>query len=76
MLNRQWWLVLNNNENMELTVLEVPVGSLNIKTDQTLGLKLRVDKQDLLDLNINTEILIDRKSGIDFSVFINRKIHY
>lgn len=76
MVNQQWWLVLNNNDSMELIVLEVPAGSLKIKTDQTPGLRLRVDKQDLLDLNINTDTFIDRKSGMDFSPFISKKIHY
>gem|GEM_PF-2554495 len=41
-----------------------------------LALKVRVDKQELLDLNINCNTLIDRKSGVDFSHYIRERVKY
>ncbi|WP_281496514.1 hypothetical protein [Catenibacterium mitsuokai] len=41
-----------------------------------MGLKVRVDKQELLDLNINCNTLIDRKSGVDFSHYIRERVKY
>lgn len=41
-----------------------------------LALKVRVDKHELLDLNINCNTLIDRKSGVDFSHYIRERLKY
>lgn len=41
-----------------------------------LALKVRVDKHELLDLNINCNTFIDRKSGIDFSHYIRERVKY
>ena len=65
-------LILNNNETMELIVLFIPANSLS----RDLGLKVRVDKQELLDLNINCNTLIDRKSGVNFSHYIRERVKY
>ena len=75
-LSQEWWLILNNNEIMELIVLKVPAKALSLKTDVAPGLLVRGDRQDVLDLNINTTTFIDRKSGIDFTSFIEKKIKY
>lgn len=72
LLNEDWWMILNNNETMELIVLFIPANSLS----RDLGLKVRVDKHELLDLNINCNTLIDRKSGIDFSPYIRERVKY
>lgn len=50
----------------------IPANSLS----KDLGLKVRVDKHELLDLNINYNTLIDRKSGIDFSPYIRERVKY
>lgn len=76
MLEREWWLVLNNNELMEMIILKVPSNTLAIKTEASDGLLVRSDKEQLLDINVNVKSLIDRKSGIDFSPFIVNRIQY
>lgn len=72
LLKEDWWIIFNNNETMELTVLLIPANSLS----RDLGLKVRVDKHELLDLNINCNTFIDRKSGIDFSPYIRERVKY
>ena len=72
LLKEDWWIIFNNNETMELIVLFIPANSLS----KDLGLKVRVDKQELLDLNINCNTFIDRKSGIDFSPYIKERVKY
>lgn len=72
LLNEDWWMILNNNETMELIVLFISANLLS----RDLGLKVRVDKHELLDLNINCNTFIDRKSGIDFSPYIRERVKY
>lgn len=76
LLGQEWWLILNNNETMELVVMKVPAGAIALSQDGTAGLLVRVDKPDLIDLNINTSTFKDRKSGIDLSQYIVRRIKY
>jgi hypothetical protein len=76
LLHQDWWLILNDNKKMELIVLNVPKDALPIKTGSENGLLLRVDKPELIDLNINTNTLEDRKSGISFEKFIVKRIKY
>ncbi len=76
MLAHEWWLVLNNNEDMELVVMKVPAKVLNIRNGDSDGLVVRMDKPDMIDLNINTKNFIDRKSGVNFSAFVLSKIKY
>lgn len=72
LLKEDWWIIFNNNDTMELIVLFIPANSLS----RDLGLKVRVDKHELLDLNINCNTFIDRKSGIDFSPYIKERVKY
>ena len=62
--------------NYELVVMKVPAGAIALSQDGTVGLLVRVDKLDLIDLNINTSTFKDRKSGIDFSWYIVKRIKY
>ena len=39
---------------MKLVVMKVPAGAIALSQDGTVGLLVRVDKLDLIDLNINT----------------------
>ncbi|MGN0449956.1 MAG: hypothetical protein ACI4G0_06345 [Ruminococcus sp.] len=56
--------------------MKVPAGAIALSQDGTVGLLVRVDKLDLIDLNINTSTFKDRKSGIDFSWYIVKRIKY
>ena len=76
LLEKEWFVILNNNATMELTILKIPANSLCLKTDNTKGLLVRLDKPTLIDLNLNTATLIDRKSGVDFSGFVVNKVKY
>ena len=76
LLYQDWWLILNDNKKMELIVLNIPKDALQIKTGSENGLLCRVDKQELIDLNINTNTLEDRKSGISFDKYIVKRIKY
>lgn len=76
LLGLEWWLVLNNNETMELVVMKVPAAAIALSQNGTLGLLVRVDKPDLIDLYINTSTFKDRKSGIDLSQYIVKRIKY
>ena len=76
LLNHEWWLILNNNESMELIVLKVPGGALTLKSETTDGLLVRPDKPDMIDLNINTNSKKKKKSNVDFSVYVLKRIKY
>lgn len=77
MLSTDWWLILNDNEKMELVILNIPKDSLKVDKDHNSnGLYTRSDKTNLLDLNINTDTLVDRKSSMDLSKYLVKKISY
>lgn len=76
LLEKDWYSVLNNNNDMELFVLEIPAKSLNIQTDKKEGLRIRQDKPNMLDLNIDSRTFIDYGRKINFSPFIKKKVKY
>lgn len=76
LLNQDWWIILNNNVNLELIVMRIPAGSLSLKRTGMEGLLIRTDKPHLIDLNINTASFKDRKSGIDFVNYIVKTVKY
>lgn len=83
MLERDWTLVLNDNEKFELIVLRVPPQSLVVEgtgpsglATGPSGLALRKDKREYLDLHIDAESLRDRVSGVGFSRFLVARIPY
>ena len=59
---------------MQMNVIEKD--ALQLKTGSENGLLCRVDKLELIDLNINTNTLEDRKSGISFDKYIVKRIKY
>ena len=77
LLTEDWWLILNDNENMELLILHIPKDSIKVDSDHSgNGLFVRSDKMNLLDLNINASTLVDRKSGIELKTYFVKKISY
>ena len=74
MLERDWTLVLNDNEKYELIVLRIPPHSLEIGDINSSGLMLRKDKREYLDLHIDANTLRDRVSGVGFSEFLVARI--
>lgn len=63
---------ISSQRKINFFLLSIPANALS----RDLGLKVRVDKQELLDLNINCNTLIDRKSGVDFSHYIRERVKY
>ena len=77
LLSSDWWLILNDNKKLELVVMNVPVGTLHAdESNNGGGLYVRSDKPQLMDLNINADTLIDRKSGISFSDYLIKRVSY
>ena len=62
---------------MELVILKIPKDSLKVDPDHNSdGIYVRPDKTNLLDLNVNTDTLVDRKSGMNLSEYLVKKISY
>lgn len=76
LLEGDWFIILNNNVEQELIVLSVPANTFSKQNDYQPGLIARVDKPEVIDLNINANTFIDRRSGIDFSPYVVRQIKY
>ena len=77
LLSTDWWLILNDNEKMELMILTIPKDSLKVDKDySSIGLYTRLDKTNLLDLNINTDTLVDCKISKHLSKYLEKKISY
>ena len=77
LLSADWCLILNDIQKMELLVLSIPKDSIKIdEFHDGGGVLVRPDKTNLLDLNINADTLVDRKSGIGFSEYLAKRISY
>ena len=77
LLSTDWWLILNDNVNMDLILMNIPKNSIMVDMNHdSSGLYVRSDKTNLLDLNINTNTLIDRKSGMDLAKYLVKKVSY
>lgn len=71
-----WELILNNQFTGELIYLKIPANTFAIsKKENDGGLCLRNDKP-CIDLNINAESFLDRRSQCDFSKYIISKFNY
>ncbi len=75
LLSEDWKIVLNNQFKNELIVIEVPAGTF-ILNDGKQGFFVRKDKTEYIDLNINSESFIDRRSKYSFESFIKYRIKY
>ena len=76
MLASDWNVILNDNAALELIVLQIPEGHLSLKQGDSEGLATRADKPNLIDLLISRETLVDKRSGIDFSPYLLRRVSY
>ena len=76
LLDEDWDIILNNNLEMELVLLHIPAKTFSVRNESHTGLVVRSDKQDLIDLWIDLETFIERRSGLDFSKFVVSKIKY
>ena len=76
LLECEWDIILNDTVNMELLLLRIPANKLRVKNNKYDGLLVRVDRPQLLDLNLNVATLKDRKSNMDFSPYKIKVIKY
>lgn len=76
LLSCDWHIVLNDNRNYELIVLSIPANTIQMKDARTKGLLPRSDKPHLIDLSIELDSLVDRRSGYSFSPFVVKRIPY
>ena len=65
-----WDIVLNNNVDCELIVLKVPKNTFEVSKSNSAGLHIRGDKPQYLDIHIELNGFIERKSGLDFSKYV------
>lgn len=75
-LNTNWELILNNNVEHELIVLSIPPFTFTLKTSSDPGLVVRSDDPKRIDLNLHVTTLKDRRSGLDFSPFVKKRVKY
>lgn len=71
-LLQDWSMVLFNQYNNSLYYLEIPANSLKSVDDDPNGLTLKPNDSNKVDLYINVETMIERKSNIDFSKFVKK----
>ena len=76
LLDIDWNLVLNDNLHYELIILHVPAGTMTTRDMNSNGLRLRTDKPDLIDLQIDLGSLKDRRSGKSFAPYVVTRIAY
>ncbi|MBR4043504.1 MAG: GIY-YIG nuclease family protein [Bacteroidaceae bacterium] len=76
LLGKDWYIILNDNVNMVITVLKVPANALQLKSDKANGLSVRKDKTYYIDLNVGVGTLVDRVSKIDLTPYVVTTINY
>ena len=75
-VNEDWALILNNQFSRELIYFFIPANTFMINDGKrNNGLFVRLDKP-CIDLNINEKTFIDRRSQLDFSPYIVKKMKY
>lgn len=75
-VDQDWGLVLNNQFKNELIVIKIPAGTFKIQSGEEMGLYVRSDKPEYIDLNIVEDQLIDRRSKCDFSKYVESVFKY
>ena len=76
MLEKEWFIILNDNANMQLIVLKIPTKTLSLKSVSGSGLVVRKDKPHYLDLNIGVDTMVDRMSRVDFRPYVIKSYKY
>ena len=74
-LSSDWHIILNDNSRALLTVMKVPEKTFSYGTEDG-QIKLRSDKQELLDIWIDSVSFVEKKSGCDFSDYVTAELKY
>lgn len=75
-LTKPWSIVLNDVEEHELIILNIPSNAIKLSSGKKDGLFVRNDRPELLEIKIKKQDFLDRKSGVDFSEFVVSRIKY
>ena len=76
-VNRDWYLILNNQFIKELSLLFIPAGTFTMhKEPNKISLNSRRDKTGLVDLNIDSLKLVDIRSKASFKPHLVKNINY
>lgn len=75
-LKDDWDLILNNQNMGVIYLLRIPAKTLKATLLDDGNLCIRKDKTFYIDLNLNGDTLIDRKSGVSFREFVIKEVHY
>ena len=67
-----WDVILNDQSNNVLYLLRIPANTLKASLNKGDNLLIRKDRQAYIDLNIDTNTFVDKKSKINFPVFRNK----
>lgn len=76
LLEKKWYIILNNFISRELIVLEIPSNKFNTNLKNNYSLIVRKDKPNRIDLNISDVTLRDYRTKINFTPYIKTKINY
>lgn len=71
-----WDVILNDQSNNVLYLLRIPANTLKASLNKGNNLLIRKDRQAYIDLNIDTNTFVDKRSKISFVNFIEEKITY
>ena len=75
-IEKDWNLIFNNQIDSEIIVLFIPQGSFVLKNDVHSGLLVRHDKPNRIDLTIDSQTFVDKRSKMDFKPYIIKRIKY
>lgn len=75
-LEKDWDIILNNQYENEITVLNIPAGTFEMRSADKNGLAPRHDQPQKIDLTIDSGSLIDKRSKCDFSSFVQYRFKY
>lgn len=76
LLTNDWNIILNDNVGMELVLLNVPADTFTSEAGKDNSLVPRADKPNLIDLRIDLETFVDKRSNQNFSKFVVKRIKY
>lgn len=75
-LEKDWNLILNNQYTNEIIVLHIPAGTFAMRYTGKSGLVPRHDQPQKIDLTIDSDSLVDKRSKCDFSGYVQHRLTY
>lgn len=75
-LEKDWYIVLNNQFENEIIVMHVPANTFSLKSKKGEGLVVRHDRPEKIDLTICTDTFIDNRSKCNFAPYVIKRIKY